>query len=432
MTKASNATVFAFLFSTILHAQTFLSPSEAVSISLQNNYTILISRNDQEIAERNQSLGNAGFLPRMNSNAARNTVVTNTKQIRNQVEQNFSNAQTVSSSANIALNWTLFDGLGMFMNYERLKGLNEVARLNLRENIQQTVLNVQVGYFNVVLQKEILKAIQENIKLSEERLRIINVKVEVGSASKYEALQAQVDVNTYKAANFNQQNILDNAKVQLNNLLSREVTTPFEVADSIPLETINPTQLNLSLNNTIMIAQKNQYIARKLIGLARSFYAPVIGLSSGYNFLRSEAPLGLSLTTYTRSYGYTYGINASWNLFGGFNQRRLVQVAKINNATSTLVAQQVKLQAESNFVQFTNNYNKSLQQLALEDENIKVASLNAELALERLDLGMASSLDVKIAQQSYLDSKVRRFSATYNVKVAELQLLKVSGRIVSQ
>src|SRR4051794_30499763 len=48
-----------------MQAQEVLTLEQAIDIALKNNYDIRISKNDAEIASRNNTAGNAGMLPKV-------------------------------------------------------------------------------------------------------------------------------------------------------------------------------------------------------------------------------------------------------------------------------------------------------------------------------------------------------------------------------
>jgi outer membrane protein len=93
---------------------------QAIEIGLESNYGIQISRNVAEIAANNRTLGNAGFLPSISANATRRESVENSRfetQATDGVNEN-RGARSTNTNAGISLNWTLFDGMNMFINHE--------------------------------------------------------------------------------------------------------------------------------------------------------------------------------------------------------------------------------------------------------------------------------------------------------------------------
>ena len=78
----------------------------------------------------------------------------------------------------------------------------------------------------------------------------------------------------------------------------------------------------------------------------------------------------------------------------------------------------VTTQLQNALTQFENQQ----QLLAIEKENELLAKENIEIAIQRLRLGQANSLEVRQAQESYVYAYTRRISFEYNLKIAETRL----------
>ena len=98
------------------YAQRILTVEEAVANALQKNYDIILSRNDSTIAAIDYSYKNAVFLPQLNANAG--TFWNNNSQKQTLADGSHRDKSGLKSnniSSQLALNWTLFDGLKMFV-----------------------------------------------------------------------------------------------------------------------------------------------------------------------------------------------------------------------------------------------------------------------------------------------------------------------------
>ena len=137
--------------------------------------------------------------------------------------------------SSVNLNWTLFDGLKMFATRERLAEFQRLGELSVRNQVVATVASILTTYYNIVRQKQQLRAIEEQMSIDEERVKIADRKYSVGLGSKPELLQAKVDLNAQKAAALQQQTLITQLKEQLNQLINRPTGTYFEVRDSIPI-----------------------------------------------------------------------------------------------------------------------------------------------------------------------------------------------------
>ncbi|HEX2534766.1 MAG TPA: TolC family protein, partial [Chitinophagaceae bacterium] len=148
-----------------------LTLEEAIATSLQNNFDIRLSRNDSTLAALNDAYADYAFYPRLNATGG---VVLNRN---NQVQELASgakrggNVRSANLQGSVNLNWTLFDGLRMFITRRRLGELVELGELQIKNQVVTTVSDVMRTYFDMVRQEQQLRATEEQIQLSEERVR---------------------------------------------------------------------------------------------------------------------------------------------------------------------------------------------------------------------------------------------------------------------
>lgn len=433
MKSLKNIFLVLLFFSVSNFAQTKLTLNDAIKIALEKNYDIRLAKDDALISENNYSIGNAGFLPKIDLTASKSRTVNNTK-------QEYSSGQTVdkknagsnSTNAGIALSWTIFDGLKMFTSFAKLKEYKELGEVNLRKQIENSIYDVIKNYYDIVRQKQNYKSALESISVSEERLKITNEKLAVGSASKFDVLRAQVDLNADKSNLLNQEILLSNLKTSLNNLLSIDPNNEFDVEDSIKVDDGLSFQkikeIAFDKNTSLIQAEKYKLISEYDINSTFSDYLPKITLSTGYNYLKSEADAGLVKSN--KSYGYNYGISFSWNLFNGFNTQLAFQNAKINFDKNLIYLEAIKNDIETALLTSYKNYQKNLELLNLEKNNVEVAKENLDLALEELKLGSISPIEFRDVQKNYFNAQSRLTTSYFNAKVSEIDLLKQSGIII--
>lgn len=410
-----------------------LTLKEAINIALKNNYDILLAKNDVAISDNNYSLGNAGFLPKIDVTGSQTKTTTNTKQEYSDGRAvDKTDAGSTSTNAGIAFSWTLFDGLKMFTTYSKLREYKELGDLKLRGQIETSVSNVIQTYYNIVQQKYNYRVAKESISISEERVKLIEEKLSVGSASNLDLLRAKVDLNSDKSNMLNQEVTLNTLKVSFNRLLARNVAIDFDVDETIDIkEGLSFTSLKeAALNNNISLlqSQKNINISSYDAGISKSDFFPRISLNSGYNYQNSAADA--NLVRANKSYGYNYGLSFSWNIFNGFNTQLAYQNALITLDKNEIIFQATKIEIESSLLIAYQNYEKNLEILKLEEENVSTAKENLDLALEQLKLGSISPLEFREVQKSYTAAQSRLSSARYAAKMSEKDLLKQSGMLL--
>src|SRR5690349_19307404 len=103
------------LFSLNASAQRMLTLEEAISTALKNNYDILLAQNDSAAAALDLTYRNAAFLPRLNATVGSVWNNNDTKQVlADGTKRESEGLKSNNITGQLALNWTLFDGLKMF------------------------------------------------------------------------------------------------------------------------------------------------------------------------------------------------------------------------------------------------------------------------------------------------------------------------------
>jgi outer membrane protein len=410
-----------------------LTLQSALKIALENNYRIKLADERKSIANNNVTPGNAGMLPTI-------TTGTNFTRSLSNIRQEFSDggrapivsngARVENLNANITLNWVLFDGFRMFANNSRLKLLQQNSADALQAAIQNTVASVSSAYYNIIQQQNKERVLQEAVKLGEERLNLAKNKYEVGSGSKLEYFNAQVDLNTDKSNLLRQQALTKQAQIDLNLALARNPKTDFRITDTILVKnTLNePEFLNSALqqNISLLLAKRNQELAYQDLKAIRSILYPQVALVSGYQINDTRNGAGLFKRNYSGN--LQGGVTASWTLYNGNNNNRLIQNQKITESINKLRTDSLKLEIEGSLYQQFVIYNNALQLVELEVANQTIAKQNVSIANDRYKIGVATPLEFREAQRNLIATQSRLIEAYFQAKVAEIEIYRISNK----
>ncbi|TCD12498.1 TolC family protein [Pedobacter frigidisoli] len=432
MSKRLNLFIFLLCLSTSGFAQEKLSLQEAISIALQNNYDIKISKNEIGIAKNNATIGNAGMLPTIDGSYTNGGSIQNTRQTPVTGEDRvIRGAKSTNNSYGADLNWTIFDGFTMFANYDRLKELQKQGEINSRLTILTTVSDVITAYYDVVRQQQLLIAADSAMDVSVLRTNIAKTKLQLGRGSKLDVLTAQVDYNTDTSNYIQVKNFLQVAKVRLNQLMVRDISTNFSVVNNIDVDKgilfSKQAEIAETQNPNVQNAFINQKIASLTLKSVRGARYPAISLNSGYSRANSTSPTGFNQKFAAN--GFTYGVTASLNLFNGFLQRQQERNAKIDIETSTLNLNKTKLDVNSQLLTAYQNYSTYLDLIKLEQSNVDIAKENLDITLAKYRLGSIAPLELREAQRNAIDAQNRFIEMQYQAKIAETTLKEISGNI---
>ncbi|MDZ4204829.1 MAG: TolC family protein [Bacteroidales bacterium] len=423
----------ALLLPVATEAQTMLMPDDAVRIALENNYSIRIARNQATIAANNVTWGNAGFLPSLDVSASQNNNIQNARQVyfTGDINEN-DKARSNSINLNTALTWTLFDGLAMFTNYQKLQEFQEMGELTARMTIEHTIAGVMTSYYDLVRQKQRLQVIGKTLAISDERVRLAEEKLLLGAASRLEVLQAQVDYNADHSEQLNGLETYRTSKIRLNNLLARDINIDFDVAEKISdvvlpewktlydntLEANAGLLLNLA-DNRVANMQLRELAARRF---------PRLNLNMGYGFLNSESESGTFKSN--RTWGMNYGVSASMNIFNGFDLNRQVANARIVAENAEIELSDYRARLEADLATAYLSLQSKIQLADFEEQNHKVATTNLEIAMERFRLGELSGIELREAQKNFLSAESRLITSRYQARAVEIGLKEISGRMM--
>jgi outer membrane protein len=421
-------------FGTCGFSQEVLSLKSAIELALNNNYGILLSKQELAIAELNDHIGMAGMLPGIDASGSRNYQVNNTYQeYFDRPTREVDDARSNSLNAGIQLNWIVFDGFHMFVRKNKLEQILELTEAELRESMETTVAEVISAYYNIVVQKHMLDLYEDAMKISSERKRYSEAIYQIGSGSELSFLQASVDFNADSSNWLSQKLILDNSKTALNKTLSRNLASDFATLDEIPLrpdidfETI--VDQALQSNPEIQMARVNISIASLNIKESNSFFYPRLTFSTGYNYARSLSEVGL--IQQNRNLGYYAGGSINFNIFDGFVNQRNSKVARIQEESAKMRFDETQLDIVSRIRNIYNDYITNIQLINLEKENIELAKRNFNIAQETYKLGALTDIELRETQNKMMDAEFRFRLAQYRSKTAETELLLLGGEILN-
>lgn len=430
---------YSFILSFILisvfpKAQNYLTPEDAVATALENNFDIKIAKNNLEIDEINVNPGNAGMLPSLTGEFNLNNSILNSKQERTDgTIEELNGARNNALNYGVNLNWTVFDGFSMFARYDQLKEFQKQGEAELKTSVVTLASQVLATYFDLIQQHQILEAYREAIDLSEFRLTLAETRFEIGKAAKLEVLNAKVDLNTDQTNLLRQLELIENTKTNLNLLMAEELQTPIAVQGEWDINSTLILEELISMaqqqNPMIQTALINQNIAEQELKRIKGNRYPQIALNTGYNFTHSENSLGFARLNDGR--GFNYGVSVSLNIFDGFIQKRNESIAKIQIENSKVLIEQQKQNIESQLITNYQTYQTNLELVTLEENNEEIAKENLDITLEKFRIGTITALEVRTAQQNYIDAMTRVSDAKFQAKISEIRLRELAGNVLN-
>ncbi|MFD0976603.1 TolC family protein [Salinimicrobium gaetbulicola] len=418
--------------------ETVLSKDEAVKAALESNYGIKISSNQVEIAENNQSIWNSGYLPSLTGLAGASYDVNDrTTDIQGEetIEQNDVENELYRGSLNV--DYVLFDGLGRYYNFKSLKEEYNLSRLEARETVENTILQLFTVYFEIARLYENIDVLEEGLKISRDRELRAQYQYEYGQANNLAVLNARVDVNNDSINLIQARQQLQNTKRDLNVLLDREMEELGYVVDTtvtfIPKLQLENLIAQAAENNVrILQSESSIAISEYDIKVNRSGYLPSVGLTGSYGWNQNiGGPTAFFPGSTTTTTGLSAGVNLTWNIFDGGRTRVQTKNSRIVNDNQKLLKEQVELEVRRDIANALGTYENKLYIFHVQEENVATNLDNFNRTQEQYKLGQVTSIEFRQAQINLLNAETSLNLAKYEAKLAELELLRLTGQLLN-
>ena len=437
MNKIANIILVFILTTSGLVAQENLTLFKAVKNTLENNLDIKISENLQEIAKNNSSILNNNYLPNIQLGSDINTNVQNIEiETPSGIAGALDNTQTDNSSAVLSINYNLIDASGRKYNFKKSKELFSKSKLEVKEIIENTLLQLFTVYFEVGRLTEEEKILKNALDISRRRYQRKLSQYEFGQTNNLEVLNAEVDVNTDSINLLNLSNRLNNAKRDLNLIMNVNLESKHSIDTELSFinkDNLSNLFLNDIKNNTSYLISEKDIIISDLDKKAIKFsYLPTLGLNGSYGWNESINDNPYAFYNKSISDGFSAGINIRWDIFRGGKKIIANKNASINQENFKLNKEKITLTLRKELKNAFQSHLNNLFILDAQNQNFETNKNNFERNLERYNVGQVSSIEFRRAQLNLLNSELSKNTAKYKAKISEAYFLKISGELISR
>jgi outer membrane protein TolC len=436
MKKYIKLFIIIFLTTSNVIGQSDLTISAAVKKTLENNLDIKISENFEKIAKNNSSILNNNYLPTLQIGSDINT---NKQSIEVETPSGLSgtldNTQTDNSSAVVSVNYNIIDASGRKYNYKKSKELYSKSNLEVKEIIENTILQLFTVFYEVSRLSEERKILRNALDISKNRYERKLLEFEYGQTNNLEVLNAEVDVNTDSINFLNTSKKLLNSKRDLNLIMNIDLESEFKIKPEIDFlnkeEIANIFSNDISNNTNLLIADKEVLIADLDKKVAKFSYLPTLGLVGSYGWNKSINDNPYAFYNKSISDGFSAGINIRWDIFRGGKKIIFNKNSEVNKQNSLLNKQKIELELRKELRNSYQTHLNNLFILEVQKKNLETNKNNFERNLERYKIGLVSSIEFRRAQLNMLNAELSNNSANYQAKLSEAYFLKISGEIIS-
>ena len=407
-----------------------LSPESAVKIGLEKNFGIQILRNNERIAQLNNTPGRAGLLPTLGVNSLANYASNNT-------EQKFFNGETrsgigagnLTTRMGLEMNWTAFDGFNMFVERDRLALMEKMSRAETTAQMQTFAAGILAAYYRLVELERSTENLRYAVTLDRDILDLVKNKKKIGTANGLEVLQSQTRLNSDSARLVLLENDISRSRMNFNILLNLDPNTPFKLDtrfQNATMPSLDELLLRTRQNHPDLLLTKLQkeQAALRLETVKSSFW-PVVTLQAAYNMAFSRSEVGFLLSN--RSNGPFVGLTLRYTIFDGQNRKNDQEIALVQMENAALRETDLLTILEGRIKTKVSDYSALSNLISMEEENLDASRQQSALARELYRLGKTTNFEVRESILQEIQALDRVINAQARVKQVEIEIFNDAG-----
>ncbi len=313
-------------------------------------------------------------------------------------------------SENTGVSQLIWD-FGQTLN--RIKSAKETlsaVQYEFLETQENTILNAEKSYFDVMRTQLLLKASKDKLEMTKTHLGRAEGFYEVGYQQPYDVTKAELAV-----ANANLELVTANkdfelAKVSLNNIMGNTGGTDYNVVE---IGEFQPAEMNVE--DALKAAAENRVELSKLQAQARAAQAdleakkkgnwPTVSLAGNHQISDTDTP-GVGNVR-----NWNAGAQVSWPWFDGFKTRSEIEAAQAS-------LKMVQLGIEDETLTIALEVQNAVLALGEAEERINAtrkllqeSSENLEISKARYEEGLGSMIEVTDAETSLVSARQTHASA---------------------
>jgi outer membrane protein len=409
-----------------------LSLADAVNLGLRHNANVLRAQKDIEATQGVIIQTRAVAIPKVDM--AGNFSAVQKTDIDQIVTPTLMFGTDKNWATQIRLVQSLYEG-GRILSALRTARLEkERSMLDYQTAVADTVLGVQVAYYDVLDALQQISVQEASVELLTSELTDTTRRYNAGTVPRFNVLRAEVELANQKPLLIRARN---NYRIAKNNLVNQlGFNVPKNALEDIPLTLsgkLEAEPITLDLRRAIDLAltrrtelislRKTQALRKEDILTAKSYYKPSLQAYGGYDVHNSQLSTDL---TYV-DYGAIGGVQLVWSLFDGRRTK-----GKVVEATALYERAGVELEDAERRVELEvrtahSNFIEADEVLKSQQKVLEEADEALRLARARSEAGTGTQLDVLSAQTALTRARTTQALALRNYSVARARLERAVG-----
>ncbi len=492
-------TLFSFTLIGATVSSQELTLDDCIDLALKNRAVIVSALGSEQLAKADKTAALGAFLPRLNATFDWQQIEDLDYEVEApsfadpsvQITDDLADVQYKSRVLNVTATQPIVD-FGVWNAYSAAKLRAERASLDVIGAEQDLIYSVKLSYFGYLAEQQNVDVQAEAVKRSEEQLKLIESRFELGSASRSDVLRQKVRLGNDRLALLRANNAVTTAKALLAYTIGVDPRQEWSFSTDYQTE-----QFEGSAEDAVLFALENQpgflstllstRAAEKDFASANAAYLPSLSAYGSFVDNNSERPfvavvpatddyeqlvsqsdfsnvqIGLNaswrpvrqLPTFSafaqydvlESEGFsprvdgtqsfskdsynqqTIGFRVSWDLFENLFSRPVELAAEISRNNARAFEADARNLLIQDIRSLYANFEVLREQLVVSEENVESAAEDLKITQERYDLGAATILDLLESQVSLKTAEVSLVQVRFDLNLAVANLENAMGKI---
>ena len=418
------------------HAQLALSLDECVRIALNENPTIKIQ--EMEITRvdysRKETLGQ--LFPSINlagqytRNLSLQTMYMDTEAGTMAIKMGSDNTHSGGLQASIPLVVPqLWKSIKLSEN-QILQNV-EAARANKLSLVNQ----VEKTYYALLLAQDSKRVIEENHATAKLNADIYQKKYDLGAASEYDVLRANVAVTNLEPSILEAENSINALELQLKVLMGMDVNTQITPSQELSdfrgemyarvMSNTLGSDTTLANNTSLKALDLQTDYLKKVLDVQKMAWYPT--LTGSASVMWHSMSNGSPVSGFRWSRASNVGLTVAFPIFQGGQRYYKQKQAEI--AVEEMKWQRENLERSLHMQVATQNdaIAKNLKQIESNEEGVHMAQKANDIMQKSFKIGAASFIQLRDTEDALMAARLAYYQAIYNYLVAESDLEYVFG-----
>lgn len=417
----------------------FKTIEETIDYAIENNNDLESVQINQEIIQAQIAEVKGRALPQINGNAGfTDNFSLQEQQLPGEIFGGepgstigvaFGNRYQYSAGLNVQqelLNFQLFNSV------RSASALAELRNLETLLTTQDLIVNVIQTYIQIQVFEKQLELLQQNYDRTDNLIKLSDSRFQEGIIKKLDLNQLLVNRSNLKTqvedAEYGKNQQIRLFKVLLNVPINIEIVLLEKIEDRNPY----PLGIEFLLESNLEYQQLDKSVELSIIDqkLIKSEFLPTLSANFGYNYLgQANEFANFDSNIYQAQWSGTWGLSASIPIFDGFQRRNRLKQKEFATEQLELNRETLKQNIEKDFGDAKEQLILSNSQIESQESNMSLAQENYDGIKTSYNEGVANLTELLDSEYALRQAQSNYLNALLQSKVAEVSLLKSSGRL---